>query len=148
MNRKFTGKHMALILVGFFGVVVTVNLTMASFASTTFGGIVVENSYVASQQFNRWLNEAERERALGWQADVSRTDTGTVGVTLAGAPAGASVTAIARHPLGREASQALTFEALGAGRYVSHQILPPGRWTVRLTVGDGPHYWRSEGALR
>jgi nitrogen fixation protein FixH len=53
--RTFTGWHMALILIGFFAVVVGVNLLMARFASSTFGGVVVENSYVASQQFNGWL---------------------------------------------------------------------------------------------
>ena len=42
--------------------------------SSTFGGVVVENSYVASQDFNGWLDEARAERALGWDADVGRDD--------------------------------------------------------------------------
>ena len=61
MSRPFTGRHMAMILVAFFGVVIVVNLIMARYASSTFGGIVVENSYVASQEFNKWLDEAETD---------------------------------------------------------------------------------------
>ena len=49
MTKKFTGKHMATILVLGFGVVVAVNFTMASLATNGFSGVVVENSYVASQ---------------------------------------------------------------------------------------------------
>jgi hypothetical protein len=59
--RPFTGRHMAMIMIAFFGVVIAVNVLMARFAVSTFGGVVVENSYVASQHFNRWLDEARVE---------------------------------------------------------------------------------------
>ncbi|MFP5454579.1 MAG: FixH family protein, partial [Alphaproteobacteria bacterium] len=55
MRRGFTGRHMAASMVGFFTVVIAVNVTMATVASHSFGGTVVDNSYVASQRFNRWL---------------------------------------------------------------------------------------------
>ncbi|HMP45265.1 MAG TPA: FixH family protein, partial [Sphingopyxis sp.] len=42
-RRSFTGWHMTAILVGFFGVVMAVNFTMARLAMSTFGGKVVEN---------------------------------------------------------------------------------------------------------
>ena len=58
-GRKFTGWHMTGILVAFFGVVVSVNVFMARAAISTFGGTVVDNSYVASQKFNGWLDKAE-----------------------------------------------------------------------------------------
>ena len=53
--RPFTGYHMTAILVAFFGVVIVVNFVMARYAVATFGGTVVDNSYVASQEFNGWL---------------------------------------------------------------------------------------------
>ena len=52
---EFTGRHMAMILVTFFGIVIAVNITMARYASSTFGGLVVDNIYVASLNFNGWL---------------------------------------------------------------------------------------------
>ena len=41
---RFTGYHMLAIMVAFFGVVIAVNLTMATFASRSWTGLVVENS--------------------------------------------------------------------------------------------------------
>lgn len=130
MTTRFTGWHMAAILIAFFAVVVTVNLTMATLATRTFGGKVVENSYVASQQYNRWLTAARRQEKLGWALDP-RLD-GQRHVVLA-APRGARISGFARHPLGREADLALSFG--DGGR--SLQPLPSGRWAVHLLVRRG-----------
>src|SRR3546814_19411645 len=66
-RRPFTGRHAAMILIAFFGVVISVNIVMASFALSTFGGTVVDNSYVASQHSNEWLATADAQhgRASG-----------------------------------------------------------------------------------
>jgi nitrogen fixation protein FixH len=147
MTRRFTGWHMAAILVGFFGVVIAVNLVMARFAVSTFGGVVVENSYVASQHFNRWLDSAEAQDALGWDARLARTGQGKVAVTLTGAPAEVTVEAVARHPLGRQPDVPLGFTSLGDGRFVSNEALPAGRWTLRLAVALDAQVWRRDLAL-
>lgn len=146
-KKAFTGYHMATILVAFFGVVMAVNFLMARSAIATFGGEVVENSYVASQEFNGWLDEAAAERALGWKAAVGRADDGRVTVEFSGAPDGLRVAAEARHPLGRLPDSTLTFAALGDGRYVSREVLPEGRWTIRLAASDGTNKWRIEEHL-
>ena len=70
-QKIFTGRHMAAILIAFFGVVMTVNFIMARFALSTFGGTVVDNSYVASQSFNEWLAESRAQKALGWTVTVT-----------------------------------------------------------------------------
>src|SRR3546814_16112365 len=63
-----------------------VNFLMASLATSTFSGVVVENSYVASQHFNRWLDEAAQEKALGWKVDVQRRTDGRLALALTGVP--------------------------------------------------------------
>jgi nitrogen fixation protein FixH len=129
--KRFTGFHMTAILVAFFGVVIAVNMVMATYATRTFGGVVVENSYVASQNFNTWLKEARTERKLGWNprlgVDSSRR------VTLSLEVAGAAVTGYAEHPLGRLPDVPLSFTATGTA-YRSIRPLPAGRWTVHLLV--------------
>jgi nitrogen fixation protein FixH len=147
MNRQFTGRHMAAILVAFFGVVIIVNLIMARFAVGTFGGIVVENTYVASQHFNRWLAQAEASEALGWDAEVERQDNGRLAVQLTGAPSGVTLSGEARHPLGHQPDAALTFEYRGAGQFLSREALPAGRWILRLAATDGERIWRQEKRL-
>ncbi len=71
IRKVFTGWHMTAILVIFFAVVITVNFTMARLAMSTFGGKVVENSYVASQHYNVWLARAEAQDRLAWTPKVS-----------------------------------------------------------------------------
>ncbi|WP_425091440.1 FixH family protein [Tropicimonas sp. S265A] len=65
-EREFTGRHMLMIMVGAFGTIIAVNLTMAYNAVSTFPGLEVKNSYVASQKFDE---NRDAQLALGW--DVS-----------------------------------------------------------------------------
>ena len=68
---RFTGWHMLACMIAFFGVIIVVNFTMATFASKSWTGLVVKNSYVASQKFNDELALAEAQHARGWRSDVS-----------------------------------------------------------------------------
>ena len=136
MKRTFTGRHMLAICVAFFGVVIAVNMLMATMATRTFGGTVVDNSYVASQHFNRWLDEAEAERQLGWKVSAARQGD-HLALVLAG-PHGpltdARIAAVAEHPLGLEADIPLHFRSVGDGRFLSAEGLPAGRWRLKLDI--------------
>jgi len=62
------------VLTGFvlaFGVIVTVNLTLAFNAVRTFPGLEVKNSYVASQVFDE---NRDAQLALGWEVSAEVTD--------------------------------------------------------------------------
>ncbi len=60
----FTGRHLLAILLAFFGVIFAANFTMAYFAFSSWTGLVVKNSYVASQEFNETTAALEKS-ALG-----------------------------------------------------------------------------------
>lgn len=144
----FTGRHITVIIVAFFAVVVGVNLIMARAAIRTFGGVVVDNSYVASQNYNKWLDEAARQKALGWSAKVGRSSDGRVVVTMAGTPAsGLTLHAEARHPLGRLPDQVLTFQRQADGSFRSAEPLGAGRWKLRLDAQAADKRWREEQDL-
>ena len=49
---EFTGWHMFTIICMFFGTIITVNMILAFNAGSTWTGLVVKNTYVASQIFN------------------------------------------------------------------------------------------------
>ena len=147
-KREFTGKHMLAIMVGGFGIVAAVNFTMASYAVGGFHGIVVENSYVASQKFNSWMDEAERMRALGWAATARRDEASHVIVASEGVPQGAGVTAQLRRPIGTKQFADLSFAPLGNGQFRSSEPVDVGRWTVRLTIEANGKRWVEESALK
>jgi nitrogen fixation protein FixH len=148
MRSQFTGRHMAAIMVGFFGVVIAVNIGMARVAGSTFGGVVVENSYVASQNYNRWLHEAAAEKALGWRLTAGRRADDRVTVTVSG-PAGSDrLTGIARHPLGAAPDRPLAFSRNADGSFLSDQALPDGRWIVRFDLEAGGRKLQVEQELK
>ena len=146
MIRPFTGRHMAMIMIAFFGVIFAVNFTMARLAIGSFGGTVVDNSYVASQKFNGWLDEARAQNRLGWRDEVTPLPGRHVALSLTDAQtkpiAGGTVRALAQHPLGRAPDIALAFHERTLGHYTSDHALPPGRWQLRITVrhGAGDHH--------
>lgn len=131
MKGPITGRHATAGLVVFFGVVVAVNMTMAVFATRTFGGVVVQNSYVASQKYNGWLEAARKQQQLGWSISPRLDEKRRV--IVAANIDDARISGFARHPLGREADVPLTF----GPDLRSAQVLPPGRWAVHLLVEQG-----------
>lgn len=139
--RQFTGYHAAAILVTFFAIVVAVNFTMARYAVATFGGTVVDNSYVASQKFNSWIAEAERERKLGWRVTDPVREGDFIRISMRNALGkpltGASVSMLAEHPLGRVPERDLRFEEVSPGRYRSIEDVPAGRWKLRAIIRMG-----------
>jgi nitrogen fixation protein FixH len=144
--RPFTGRHMALVMTGFFGVVIAVNVLLANLAVSTFSGTVVENSYVASQEFNGWLVAAKADKALGWKMALGRSGEGSVRFTLSDASgrplAGAAVRAQADHPLGARAPVVMTPREVAPGIYEA--ALPAGRWHVGIEVRARGHVWHAE----
>lgn len=135
MTRPFTGRHMAAALVGFFAVVIAVNLVMATQAIRTFGGVVVANSYVASQRFNGWLAEGRAQHRQGYRAEAHGAPGGTLRVRLrgpAGPLTGASVMVQAEHPLGRVPGRSFALREIAPGQYVALHALLPGRWKLHI----------------
>jgi nitrogen fixation protein FixH len=156
MTREFTGRDMAILMVAFFAVVVSVNITMAMIATGSWTGLVVKNSYVASQQFNEKTVELERSAAMDVHASLSY-QKGEVVVQLndtSGAVLGvkALVLKIGRPSFdGQDRNLTMTCGADGTCRALAK--LGPGIWTgeveaelsglgrwsraVRLTVREG-----------
>lgn len=144
--RRFTGWHMAAIMGGFFGTVIAVNLLLANLALSTFSGVVVENSYVASQAFNGMLGAAKADQALGWRLEVERAREGLLRFKLndaAGAPVrGAAMKVLADHPLGAYAPVWLAPDETSPGVY--EMPLAAGRWHLALEVRANGHVWHAE----
>ncbi len=137
-NREFTGRHMLIVTVSFFTIVIGVNLFMAYSAISTFPGLEVKNGYIASQQFN--ARRAEQE-ALGWQIDAD-LENGYVTLSITDASGTPVQVSSLEAPIGRptEAFEDVipAYEFDGTA-YVGKADLGPGNWNVRLvaTALDG-----------
>ncbi|MCF8484106.1 MAG: FixH family protein [Rhodobacteraceae bacterium] len=65
---EITGRQVFGFTAGAFGIIIAVNLLLAYKAVTTFPGLEVSNSYVASQDFDR---SRLAQEALGWTLTAS-----------------------------------------------------------------------------
>lgn len=136
--KKFTGYHATMIIVAFFAVVVCVNLVMAQFAISTFSGTVVDNSYVASQKYNLWLEQARNQQAHGWIVSPAARKSGKASIVITDADGlgllKARLSAVAEHPIGQTDPFEISFIPTEAGEYVSVQPLPDGRWKLKIII--------------
>lgn len=137
----FTGWHMAGVMVLFFGTIISVNLVMAWNASKSWSGLVVPNTYVASQQFNGKVAEARALAASGIEGDLTVkegriayrvTDAG--GVPLAAD----DVSAVFKRPVDERKDFTVVLEPAGEGLFVADRAVPAGQWVVDIsTKRDG-----------
>ncbi|MGJ8546857.1 MAG: FixH family protein [Sulfitobacter sp.] len=65
--KEIKGWHVFAGFAGAFGIIIAVNLTLAFKAVSTFPGLEVKNSYVASQSFDA---DRAAQLALGWEVSA------------------------------------------------------------------------------
>jgi nitrogen fixation protein FixH len=149
-GRGFTGRHAIAVIGGGFAVVVAVNLTLALLASRSHPGMVVENSYVASQKFNGWLAEGRAQKALGWQVTAA-LDGDRLLVEARSARdtplQGLRAVATLSHPFGAGAARTIALVETAPGRYEAPHGLAPGAWTLELRLTRGPERFYLEQRL-
>ncbi|HSM40840.1 MAG TPA: FixH family protein [Afifellaceae bacterium] len=136
IEGEFTGRHMLIIMIAFFGVIIGVNLLMATVANRSWTGLVVKNSYVASQNFNRKLEAARRVAALGWVVDFE-LDAGHAALRLAdrsGPITGMDVTLKLWRPTNESEDVTVTLGEAAAGEYRAEIALGFGVWSADLTA--------------
>nr|WP_257317747.1 FixH family protein [Shinella pollutisoli] len=134
----FTGWHMLGVMVLFFGTIITVNLVMAWNATRSWSGLVVQNTYVASQEFNGKVAEAKAFAASGIEGALT-VEAGRVVyrvVDAGGAPLAAdSVTAIFKRPVDEREDFSLALVPDGPGLFVAERAVPAGQWVVDISTG-------------
>ncbi|RWD66805.1 FixH family protein [Mesorhizobium sp.] len=143
--REFTGKHMLVSILAFFAVVIGVNVTMATLAQTSWTGLVVENTYVASQQFNEEAKKGRAQAALGWTGKLT-VASGEVRYSLVdsqGKPVPLrGVKVLFRHPAYEAEDEALTLAAVAgsagsADAFAVRHTPRNGVWIVEIDADAG-----------
>lgn len=134
VKGEFTGRHMLAIMLAFFGVVIGVNVLMAVLARTSWTGTVVENTYVASQEFNAKAAAGRAQAALGWTGTLAIAD-GEIAYRLVDrsgrAVPLAGVTVLFRHPAYDARDFAVPL-AQGGDGFTRAETVPDGVWIVEV----------------
>lgn len=144
--RPFTGRHMLGILLGFFGVVIGANLALVYFASHSWTGLVVKNSYVASQEFNE--TTARLEAAEAGVHVIPGYRDGALDMRLTGNDGEPMLASNVVVRLGRPSHEGedsiIILAATGGGHYAASHTLGAGVWSgsISADVVDHPGWSR------
>jgi nitrogen fixation protein FixH len=153
-SKKY-GKKVLISFILFFLFVILLLSGFAYIAIKTNPGVVVEQAYEKGLNYNATLEEAEKQAALGWNADVEyvsengKSLTGNIIINLSDknkkALSGAKVTLRVIRP--SESGNDFVLQAIesGAGKYISKlEFKLKGNWQVDATIElDGNKLFKS-----
>lgn len=132
---RFTGWHMLACMLAFFGTIIAVNLTMAMLASNSWTGLVVKNSYVASQEFNDRLIKAKLQIETGLRSQIMHSN-GSVTFRIANREGTVVKPEKAIIWIGRPAfeqqDRTVQADCSDDGLCVAVADLAPGPWALRI----------------
>ena len=136
---EFTGRHMALIMVAFFGVIIAVNGFMAYMATASWTGILAKNGYVASQDFNAELAVRRAQDRLGFQS-LLRYDNEAIIFSFRNrsdqALVGFDVSLKIGRPVNESEDHQYVLNETKPGIYSEKVKLAPGQWNVDIIAND------------
>lgn len=141
MARELTGRHVLIITLAAFGVIIAVNVVMAVLAVGSFPGLEVKNSYVASQQFDR---QRQAQQGLGWTAKAGY-DGRELSIEILDKqgrpPIMRDFSATIGRPTHKRADVTPDFQVAG-GVYRAPLDLEPGTWNIHVqaVAEDGTQF--------
>lgn len=147
-THEFTGRKMLAIMLAFFGVVIAVNVMMAVLARRSWTGLVVENSYVASQSFDTDTAALEKSAAMDIHAALSY-EAGKISVafkTQGGTPLQVKNAQLhLGHPVAAASDLSVGLQCSAPGLCSADVPLGPGPWLgeVRATLADNTQWRRA-----
>ncbi|CAM5768090.1 hypothetical protein LMIY3S_02383 [Labrys miyagiensis] len=138
--RQLNGWHVLAMFIAFFGVIIAVNTALAVYASRSWTGLVVENSYVTSQRFNSLIERSREQEALGWKSKLVIAD-GAIRYELAdgaGMPVALrGVTVKFRHPAYDSQDRTMALREVGPGAFSLDHGVRDGLWIVEIDADAG-----------
>ncbi len=139
-GRVLTGRMVLAILLGFFAVVIGVNVLMARLASQTFRGVTNSHAYTDGLAYNKEIEAAHAQDALGWQVKgaVARIAPGRSRITVTQADADGRATADLQvnmqfqYLVDRSKDKELTLTMEKPGLYTGEIDIDAGHWGLAL----------------
>jgi nitrogen fixation protein FixH len=137
------GRHVLMMMISFFGVIVAVDGFMIYRAVSTFGGLETQDAYRKGLAYNQRISRDAEQAHAGWQDTVEIGGAGQhLRITLRD-PAGAPITGKRlAAKIGRPATDrfdvTLDLAEIRAGVYeAAIPVVAEGSWIVELSAFDG-----------
>ncbi|GLQ21633.1 FixH family protein [Algimonas porphyrae] len=141
---RLTGRHVLLLMVGFFGIIIATSIVFTTLAVTSFRGEDVERSYRQGLDYNTTLSDRAVQSELGWGAAVNvsgEVDNRTLVVQLSDSGGavitGTTFTGGLRHPVDSTLDHRIDLETHGDGIARADISGLLGQWTLEVSAVNG-----------
>lgn len=142
--KPITGRRVLIWLLLFFGTIVAVNGAFVYFALDTWPGLSTRRAYEEGLAYNKTLDAARAQHALGWKSviGVEGAESGGRALTVRmadrdGAPVvGLAMTVELRRPVREDQDRMLVLVESEAGVYRARFEATPGRWQAVVKAID------------
>lgn len=141
MSRTLSGRAVLMWLVGFFGIIIAVNIWFITASIRTFSGEDEQQPYLQGIEYNQTLARRTEQKTLGWRAVIgaSRVAGGNVRVSITirrsdGTPQpGLILRGELRHPTDEGRDRPLDPREITAGVYQADLVgIGRGEWDVMV----------------
>lgn len=148
---RLKGWHVLLMMIGFFGIVVTVDVSFAVMAYRTFPGEVSVTPYEDGLLYNKKLAQIAAQQKLGWKA-AAAAEPGAVVLIIedaAGQPVrGLRVSGKLERPATETGRLNAAFREIAPGRYEASIGRETGAWDLTAEARDhAGHLFMAERRL-
>ncbi|WP_288903140.1 FixH family protein [uncultured Sneathiella sp.] len=146
-GKLLTGRHVALMLAAFFGLMFTVNGIFVYFALGSFSGVSENDAYKRGLAYNEEIDLRSRQLARGWQPTLIFEQTGAAQGKLiftildedGQKLEDLDIVATIRRPVIDATDQGLSL-VYDNGYYAADVLLSsPGQWDVSILVYGGDY---------
>ena len=152
MTGELKGWHVLVMMLGFFGITIAVNVAFTLYAIDTFSGEDVPKPYLRGLAYNRTLEQRAAQATLGWIAtiDVVRENGGTaisahIADRAGQARGGLTVEATMRRPTDARLDRSIELVSAGSGNYKGIASgVAAGAWDVIVRAKSGDIAFEAE----
>lgn len=151
-QKELTGRHVLLMLLAFFGVMLAVNAYFTVAAVKTFRGEDVKRSYRQGLDYNQTLQQRAQQSELGWEvaANTNVLADGTVDIILDfknidnRGIGSLVITGQLSHRVDSRFDQNITFQPIGGGRYKARKKDLEGPYILKALANQDNASFRFE----
>jgi nitrogen fixation protein FixH len=121
-TKQWTGKHVWVAIIIFFGVIFAANIAMVTVGIRSFPGEDTKQSYRQGLKYNKTIAARNTQLATGWSADIT-VQEGAIALHLKGRSGltirGLRVTGVLKHPAETDKDVILKFAQAANGSYIA-----------------------------
>ena len=151
-TKQLTGRHVLLMLVAFFGVIISVNIIFITQAVSSFTGEDVKQSYRQGLEYNKTIQTRSEQASLGWNVTtnvisssekkqhyiIQMFDEHNLPIQ------NLDISGTFKRPTNLAKDEEVVFTERGNGIYEAQINLPKGQWQLKASAQSQAKSFRFE----